>query len=369
LIFEKANSAEINSLNLENDMQNNLLSGMNKAQSKKQPIQKFLLIGCGTITVLAAATVIGVGVWLLTGPEDIKMTSYHPFRSATAKAQYLKLYDMRVKKWPVDSETRFVDTSYGQTFVRMSGPADAPPLVLLHGGGGNSLQWIPNIEALSKSYRVYAVDNIYDFGRSIYTRTLKTPGDFVNWLDEVFSALGLGNHISLMGLSYGGWLTSQYALRYPDRLDKIVLLAPGGTVLPLRLAWIVRAVLCLLPHRYFTRSFMYWLLEDLAQKDEAGRAMLEEEVDAAVVRLRCFKLNRLVKPTVLQDGELQSLKIPALYLVGENEKIYSAQKAIQRLHRVAPHIIAEVIPNAGHDLTIVQAEMVNTKVLEFLRQL
>jgi pimeloyl-ACP methyl ester carboxylesterase len=261
-----------------------------------------------------------------------------------------------------------VDTSYGQTFVRISGPAGAPPLVLLHGGGGNSLQWIPNIVALSGSFKVYAVDNIYDFGRSIYTRIIKTSDDFVNWLDEVFSALGLGNNINLMGLSYGGWLTSQYALRFPDRLDKIILLAPGGTVLPLRLVWMMRAVLCLVPHRYFTRNFMYWLLEDLAQKDEAGRLMLEEEVDAAVVRLRCFKLNRLVKPTVLQDAELKSIKIPALFLVGENEKIYSAQKAILRLNKVAPHIKTEVIPNAGHDLTVVQAEMVNAKVIEFLKQ-
>ncbi len=172
-------------------MQNNLVIGMNIAQLKKQPILKFLLIGCGTITLLAVAIVIGVGIWLFTGPEDIKMTSYHPFRSATAKAQYLKLYDMRAKKWPVESETRFVDTSYGQTFIRMSGPAGAQPLVLLHGGGGNSLQWIPNIEALSKSYKVYAVDNIYDLGRSIYTRIIKSPDEFVNWLEELFSALGL----------------------------------------------------------------------------------------------------------------------------------------------------------------------------------
>ncbi len=60
--------------------------------------------------------------------------------------------------------------------------------------------------------------------------------------------------------------------------------------------------------------------------------------------------------------------MPALYLVGENEKIYSAQEAVQRLNKVAPHIKTEVIPNAGHDLTIVQAEMVNRKVLEFLKQ-
>ena len=306
-------------------------------------------------------------IYATSGPKKIEMTSYHPFRSTTAKKQYLKLYDMRAKNWPVDSETRFVDTSYGQTFVRMSGPVGAPPLVLLHGGGGNSLQWIPNIEALSQTYKIYAADNIYDLGRSIYSRTIKRSDDFMTWLDELFNALGLGNNINLMGLSYGGWLASQYALHFPDRLDKIVLLAPAGTVLPLRWEWIMRAVLCWVPYRYFTRSFMYWLLADLAQKDGTAGIILEEEVDAVVLSLRCFKPNRLINPTVLHDAELQSVTVPALYLVGENEKIYSAQKAIQRLRKVAPNIKAEVIPNAGHDLTIVQAEMVNTKVLEFLR--
>ncbi|MBT8364261.1 MAG: hypothetical protein KJP23_06100 [Deltaproteobacteria bacterium] len=100
------------------------------------------------------------------------MTAYHPFQSVAAKKEYLALYDMRVKKWPVDSQTRFVDTAYGQTFVRTSGPVGAPPLVLLHGAGGDSLQWTPNIEALSKRYRVYAVDNIYDYSRSIYTQII-----------------------------------------------------------------------------------------------------------------------------------------------------------------------------------------------------
>lgn len=341
---------------------------MNNGQLKKKPILGFFLIGCGTIKILVVAIVIGVGVWLFSVPGSMEMSAYHPFRSPKAKEQYLKLYDMRAKKWPVVSEPRTVDTFYGQTFVRISGPDGALPLVLLHGAGGNSLQWVSNIEALSEYYRTYAVDGIYDHGRSVYTRSIKSPDDFVNWLDELFSALDLGDNINLMGLSYGGWLTSQYALHFPDRLNKIVLLAPAGTVLPLRLEWMIRAILCLVPHRYFTKSFMFWLLEDVAQKDEASRIMIEEEVDIAFMAIRCFKQKRSVNPTVLEDKELQSIEVPTLYLVGENEKIYSAQKAIQRLNKVAPHIKAEIIPNAGHDLTIVQAEMVNKKVLEFLKQ-
>jgi pimeloyl-ACP methyl ester carboxylesterase len=190
------------------------------------------------------------------------MTAYHPFRSEAAKKEYLALYDIRVKKWPVDSKTKWVDTSHGQTFVRMSGP--------------------------------------------------------------------------------------------------------GGTVLPIRLEWIIRAVLCFLPHRYFTKIFLFWLLEDLAHKNEASRTILEEEVDAVVVRMRCYKPIRLIRPAVLEDAKLKRIKVPALYLVGEREKICSARKAIQRLHKVAPQIKTEVIPDAGHDVSFVQAEIVNAKVLEFL---
>jgi pimeloyl-ACP methyl ester carboxylesterase len=294
------------------------------------------------------------------------MTTYHPFRSAEAKEKYLKLYDLRAKKWPVVSESRMVDTSYGQTFVRLSGPAGARPLVLLHGVSGNSLQWMPNIKALSGSFRTYALDNIYDNGRSIYARPMGGADEFVNWLEELFGALDLGDNISLMGLSYGGWLTAQYALRFPSRLDKIVLIAPAGTVLPISFKWIVRAMLCAVPHRHFTRSFMYWLLEDLAGQGPSGRAFLEEFIDEAYLASRSFKPKRLVNPTVLKDEEWRRIKVPALYLVGENEKIYSARKAIQRLNEVAPQIKTELIPQAGHDLTIVQAEMVNNKVLGFL---
>jgi len=341
---------------------------MNNNQSKKKTILKFFLIGCGTITALVIAIIVWIAVSLFSGPGVMEMSSYHPFRSAEAKERYLKHYDMRAQKWPVISETLTVHTSYGRTFVRISGPVDAPPLVLLPSAAGTSLLWIPNIRTLSESYRVYAVDNIYDFGRSVYTRAFKSPDDLVSWLDELFTALEFGDNINLMGLSYGGWLTSQYALHFPERLDKIVLLAPAATILPLPGEWAWRGILAIIPHRYFLKSMTYWLFEDLVQKDEASRTLVEDMLDDVFIALRCFKFKMPVHPTVLEDEELQSIKVPALFLVGENEKIYPAQKAVQRLDNVAPQIKLEVIPNAGHDLTIVQAEIVNKKILEFLKQ-
>jgi pimeloyl-ACP methyl ester carboxylesterase len=55
-------------------------------------------------------------------------------------------------------------------------------------------------------------------------------------------------------------------------------------------------------------------------------------------------------------------------MVGENEVIYSGSgtDAVQRLNNVAPQIATELVPDCGHDLTLVQAETVNRIILEFL---
>jgi len=300
------------------------------------------------------------------------LSAYHPFRSAKAKTEYLTRYDKAAKEWPISSESKMVDTSYGQTFVRISGPVDAPPLVLLPGAGCCSLMWGLNIERLSEYHRTYAVDALINtgcVGRSVYTRAITGPVDAVTWLDDLFCALGLGDNINLLGTSYGGWLASQCALHAAHWLNKIVLVAPAGTVLPFRKGYLLRTILLnLIPHRSIYIRFFKWSLKDLAQQNIQ---LLEAIADELLISMRSFEpINpkQLPSLTALNDEELQNIKVPSLFLVGENEVLYSAQKAVQRLNKVAPQIQTAVIPQAGHDLLLVQAEMVNQKILKFLEQ-
>jgi pimeloyl-ACP methyl ester carboxylesterase len=297
----------------------------------------------------------------------MKAQTFHPFRSEKAQKQYLDLYDKKAEMWPIPSETKMINTSFGQTFVRISGPDDASPLILLPGANGNSLSWLPNIKALSTYYKTYAIDNICDYGRSIYSHQIKSLDDLIKWLDELFNGLKLKEKINLMGLSYGGWQTAQYALCFPQRINKIVLLAPASTVLPLSIKFRLHGFLCIFPFQYFTKKFTLWMFEDLIKKSETIRRSTEKSVKDLFLAKKCFKPIRFVNPTVLKDEQLQDIKVPTLYLVGENDKIYSPQKAIERLNKIAPQIKTEIIPNAGHDLTISQAEIVNSKILEFLQ--
>jgi len=260
-----------------------------------------------------------------------------------------------------------LNTPSGKTFVRMSGSSTAPPLILLPGSKGTSLTWIPNIAALSSQYRTYALDSIYDFGLSISARKFKKPDDLLAWLNEVITTLSPLSSVNLLGLSYGGWLVSQFALRYPERVHKIVLLDPAATILPVSFSLLIRALLTLIPLPGFRSQFYYWLLDDTVKSGENGQAYVDQAVADWAVAERCFSPLPMVPATVLTDRELEGFGVPCLVLIGENEKIYSAEKAISRLNRLAPQIKNEMVRNAGHDIWVAQADLVTRKVLDFLR--
>lgn len=67
-------------------------------------------------------------------------------------------------------------------------------------------------------------------------------------------------------------------------------------------------------------------------------------------------------------GMAKAWQVPCLFLVGEHEKIYSPRAALRRLSRVAPLVKAEIVPGTGHDLTLVQPDLVARKVLDFLNE-
>lgn len=167
--------------------------------------------------------------------------------------------------------------------------------------------WIPNIAALSAHYRTYALDTIGDIGLSISRRNLTKPADFVNWLDEVLAVLVPDGPLSLVGLSYGGGLAAQYALCFPQRLNKVVLLAPAATVLPVSFAFIFHALLTVIPRTNFRKKFYYWLLHDLVQSGENGRAKVDEAVAIWEVVERCFGPLPRIAPLVIADQALSGL--------------------------------------------------------------
>lgn len=347
----------------------NKISQNNKQLNIKSILKKLLkttLITIGSILAIMLAFLLWIGISIFGGPDAMEVNDYHPFKSEQAKERFTEMYDSFAQDWPVEYQDTLIETSYGFTSVKICGKANAQPLVLLSGGGSNSLFWIPNIEGLAKQYKIYAVEHIYDFGKGIYTKEVIGANDYTNYFDELFTKLELENNINLMGLSYGGWISSQCAIQFPERLNKVILVAPAMTVLPISSEMLKRMVISMIPSKYIFKSTMYWACEDAVTNKE-HKQFVDKYIDLAYLAFRSFKYKQLPHPTLLSQEEWQNIKIPLMFVVGENEIVYSAKKAVKRLNAVNPRIRTEILPNAGHDLTIVQAERFNNLVLDFLR--
>uniref|UniRef100_A0A672KLW0 Abhydrolase domain containing 4 n=1 Tax=Sinocyclocheilus grahami TaxID=75366 RepID=A0A672KLW0_SINGR len=96
------------------------------------------------------------------------------------------------------------------------------PLVMIHGFGGGVGLWIRNLDALSHSRPVYAVD-LLGFGRSsrplFPSDALLAEEQFVTSIEQWRQSLGLERMI-LLGHSLGGYLATSYTIQYPERYLK-----------------------------------------------------------------------------------------------------------------------------------------------------
>ena len=102
------------------------------------------------------------------------------------------------------------------------------PVMLLHGGGVDSahLSWGRVIGPLSDHHRVFAPD-FPGYGQSDKPEIKYTMDFYITFLTHLLDELHL-ERISLVGLSMGGGIALGFALRFPEQVEKLVLVAPYG---------------------------------------------------------------------------------------------------------------------------------------------
>ena len=109
-----------------------------------------------------------------------------------------------------------------------TGDATKPTVIFLHGLGGSVANWQMNTAAFAQNYRVIAIDQV-GFGKSDKPTLKYRVATFVDFLDKFMSELKI-EKASLVGNSMGGWVAAMMAIKYPNRVEKIVLADAAGIV-------------------------------------------------------------------------------------------------------------------------------------------
>jgi len=244
-----------------------------------------------------------------------------------------------------------------------AGDPTKPTVILLHGLGGNSGNWLFTIPALAANYHVIAPDQI-GFGKSDRVMLKYRVGTYVDFLDKFMSELKI-EKASLVGNSLGGWVAAWTAIKYPNRVEKIILADAAG----LKPAAIDMAQIYSL--NYSTRDEVRQLVK-LVFFNQAlfgSDAFIEQSLAIRVAANDGYTINSLIESIKRDEdflnGRLGEIKKPTLVVWGKQDGLLKVADAEQFKREIAGSELL-VFDQCGHVPMVEKAADFNKAVLAFL---
>ncbi|NYB72838.1 alpha/beta hydrolase [Sedimentibacter hydroxybenzoicus DSM 7310] len=275
------------------------------------------------------------------------------FNSESGKTAVTSYYNMLLEHLTIPYERINVHTRYGNTFALSAGDTQKPTVILLHGSSMSSAMWLDDIMAFAPHYHVIAPDIPGEPGQSDENQLPLDSNDYAEWLLDVLNVLNIKDTY-LVGNSLGGWLALRFSTLYPERVKKLVLLAPAGIG---------------------SQNPAFGLLAmELLPKGESGINELLIQLNGGMpipeIRLNyqklimsVFNVRQEVIP-VLSDEELKRLSMPCLIFVGNNDVILKSDETAARALKKIPQCQVVELPEKGHSLVGMSEE-----ILIFIRDI
>jgi len=215
-------------------------------------------------------------------------------------------------------------------------------IVMLHGFGGNAMQWKYQLRALSPTHRCIALD-LRGHGKSDKPLTEYSVDEMIADIEAVLAALKVDEAFVMMGHSFGGALAATFAHRYPERISKLVLTATADKF---ELGWVERWLLTLpTPVLDFFRPFY-------RAKLGAPPAVLKRYNKHAVSRWN-------------GRGMMRGLEMPVLIIRGDRDRVFS-ETSFDAVAQLIPQAEEIVLPVASHMVILERRDAVERAIDRFL---
>lgn len=263
---------------------------------------------------------------------------------------------------PLPIRNARIRLTQGQVFWREVGQGAA--IVFLHGSWEDSSQWLPLIECLSAKYHCLAPD-LLGFGESEQPNVHYSIGLEVACLAEHLDALRL-RQVYLVGHSLGGWVATSYALKYLEKVEGVVLLAPEGVqVKGLGRRW-WRTKLLTLPVAGWGLRSLHALRNILPLRGiEQLLQRRQELLDFPVACKLLFQRRQAELRSEQLQEQLKWLKLPVLVLQGKHDPA-EVRLLNQAYTQLAPHTALQQLPGSTPDLLATQPEVIAQAIRAFV---
>ena len=241
-----------------------------------------------------------------------------------------------------------------------------PVVVLLHGLGGNSTNWAFTTPALAQKFRVIVPDQV-GFGQSDKPLINYRIGTYVDFLDKFLSELKV-ERATLVGNSMGGWVAAAYTLKYPARVEKLVLVDAAGFAPPKDFDLDALAGLNPSTRDDMKRLANLVFFNPMFKSDAAVDLLLAQRMSAG----DGYTIQRLVesihRSDDMLDGKLGAVKQPVLIVWGRDDGLTPLAREGEKFKRELPSAQFVVFDQCGHAPQVEKAAEFNAAVLKFLSQ-
>lgn len=237
-------------------------------------------------------------------------------------------------------------------------------IVLIHGVSDQLESWDGIVERLKGSRRVLRYD-LRGHGQSDKPQGPYSLEGFAEDLAELTSYLGM-ERFHLAGFSLGGLIAQQFALRYPAKIDHLILLSTVGgrnEIEKARVTERLRAVEDGNLDTHFESSIARWFTDDFIRKNPdlvKAYAAQSQRNDQAGVRAAY----RVLCTSDLID-ELPKVKLPTLVVTGEHD-IGSNPRMANNIHQAIAGSRLEILPHLKHSILVEAPETVSKLILDFI---
>jgi len=247
-------------------------------------------------------------------------------------------------------------------------PQSPKTIVFLNGLSQSTVAWFLMLPYFKEDFKIILVDFIFQ-GQSSKNTEWRSFDRHAQDVKELLDELKI-DKVNLAGLSYGSLVSQHFALLYPQKINKLILMSTFAHKTPyyeaIETAWwnalqvggysLMLDVMLpsVLGENYFKNPI---IPIDLMKQ---ARTEANSNSDAL------FKLMRATRERPDYRPMLKDIKAPTLIIHGEKDLLMSVHLA-QEVHKAIPNSVLEIIPNVGHTLNLEAIVQTSQLILNFLK--